>query len=48
MSGSSASVVEKPEKDKRMIILTEKALANKIEAMQIKRKKACKQNEKCN
>lgn len=43
MSGLSAgSAVEKPEKDKITIVLTEKALANKIETIQTKRKKHVK------
>lgn len=40
MSGSqAASVVGKTEKDKRLISLTEKALANKIETIQTDRKR---------
>lgn len=39
MSGSSAVSVKKPEKDKRTIVLTEKALMNKIETIQTERKK---------
>lgn len=40
MSGTqAASVVGKPENYKRLIVLTEKVLANKIETIQTDRKK---------